>query len=125
MSGVRLLTVKNWSKEVDCLSEWLCYDGQSGNVTCVYCELCSKHADKLKYLCNFSPSFVNGITGSPLKKTTLSSIQNRTHTRSVNMSKKPKMIDEIFGTTPIGKPLVCSSLLSANHYSATVTQVYY
>ena len=64
MSGVRLLTVKNKSKEVDCLSEWLHYDGQSGTVTCVYCELCSKHADKLKSLRNFNPFFVNGITGS-------------------------------------------------------------
>ena len=46
MSGVQLLTVKNWSKEVDCLSGWLRYDEQSGTVTCVYCELCSKHGHK-------------------------------------------------------------------------------
>ena len=80
MSGVHLLTMKNWSKEVDCSSEWLCYDGQSSTVTHVYCELCSKHADKLKYLRNFSPSFVNGINGSSLKNTMLSSIQSQTRT---------------------------------------------
>ena len=80
MSGVCLLTVKNWSKEVDCLSEWLCYDGQSGTVTHVYCELCSEHDDKLKSLHNFSPSFMNGITGSSLKNTMLSNFQNQTCT---------------------------------------------
>ena len=78
MSGVRLLTMKNWSKEVDCLSEWLRYDEQSGIVTRMYCELCSKHADKLKSLHIFSPSFMNGITGSSVKNTMLSSIQNQT-----------------------------------------------
>ena len=68
MSGVRLLTVKNWSKEVDCLNERLRYNGQLGTLTRVYCELCSEHDDKLKSLRNFSPSFVNGITGSSFKK---------------------------------------------------------
>ena len=62
MSGVRLLTMKNCSKKVDCLSEWLRYDEQSGTVTRMYCELCSKHDDKLKSLHNFSPSFMNGIS---------------------------------------------------------------
>ena len=70
--------MKNWSKEVDCLSECLRYDGQPDTVTRVYCELCSKHADKLKSLRNYSPSVVNGITGSSLKKTMLSSIQTYT-----------------------------------------------
>ena len=91
MSGVRLLTVKNWSKEVDCLSEWLCYDGQSDTMTRVYCQLCSKHDDKLKSLCNFSPSFVNGITGSSLNKDNVVKLsKSDTHTRAVIMSKKPK-----------------------------------
>ena len=56
--GVRLQTVKNWAKEVDIVGEWLRYDETSGFVTRVHCELCAKHADRLKSLRNYSPSFV-------------------------------------------------------------------
>ena len=57
MSGVRLQTVKNWEKEVDIVGEWLHYKETSGFVTRVHCELCSKYADRLKSLRNYSPSF--------------------------------------------------------------------
>ena len=68
MSGLRLGTVKKCSTDLDSLGEWLRYDEESGCVTRVYCELCSKHSDKLKSLRNFSPAFVGGVTGSALKK---------------------------------------------------------
>ena len=84
------------------MSEW-----QSGTVTHVYCELCSKH--KLKSLRNFSPSFVNGITGSSLKiDNVVKHSKSDMHTRAVNMLKKPKTMDEIFGKISIGRALSIS-----------------
>ena len=38
---------------VDIVGEWLHYEETSGFVTCVHCELCSKHADRLKSLRNY------------------------------------------------------------------------
>ena len=68
MAGVCVVTAKKWSKDLDCLGEWLRYDQLSGCVTRVYCELCTTHADSLRALRNFSPLFSNGITGGALKK---------------------------------------------------------
>ena len=49
---------------------------------------------------------MNGITGSSLKKdNVVKHSKSGTHTSSVNMSKNPKMTDEIFGRTPIGRAL--------------------
>ena len=40
-------------KLVDIVKEWLRYEKTSGFVTRVHCELCSKHADRLKSLGNY------------------------------------------------------------------------
>ena len=110
MSGLRLCTVKKWSTDLDSLGEWLRYDEQSGCVTHVYCELCSKHSDKLKSLCNFSPTFVGGITGSVLiKDNVIKHSKSDMHTRAVNMSRKPKTRNDIFRATPIGRALAGAS----------------
>ena len=50
--------VINWS------GEWLRIDDLFGCGTHTQCDLCTKQ----KTLCNFSSLFVNGITGSGLKK---------------------------------------------------------
>ena len=104
MAGVRVVTAKKWSKDLDCLGEWLRYDELSGYLTCVYCELCTTHADSLRALCNFSPLFINGITGGVLK-TLWSILKSDMHAKAVNLSKKPKTVDKIFRSTPIGRAL--------------------
>ena len=79
-------------------------------VTRVYCELCSKHSDKLKSLCNFSPAFVGGVTGSALKKdNVVKHSKSDMHTRAVSMSRKPKTRNDIFRATPIGRSLAGAS----------------
>ena len=123
MSGVRLLNVKKKLVKggVDCLSEWLCYDVQLGTVTRVY---------KLKSLHNFSPSFVNGFTVVRLKRQCCQAFKIRhTHLGSKHVEEAQDQDDRLnIGRTPIGrasKPLVCSTILSAKHYSATATHICY
>ena len=79
-------------------------------MTRVYCELCSKHSDKLKSLRNFSPAFVGGVTGSALKKdNVVKHSKSDMHTRAVSMSRKPKTRNDIFRDTPIGRALAGAS----------------
>ena len=40
-------------------------------VRCAYCVLCAKHRERLRSFRNFSDAFVNGITGSALKRDAL------------------------------------------------------
>ena len=110
MSGVRLVTVKKWVADLDSLNEWLRYEETSGNVTRVFCDLCMKHADKLKSLRNFSPAFVNGISGSALKKdNVIKHLKSDMHARAVSLSHQPKSRDEIFRATPIGRAIAGAS----------------
>ena len=66
--SVILSTVQNWEKDVDSLREWLRYDQSGGNVTRIFCELCHKHRDRLRAIRNFNSAFIDGVTGSALKK---------------------------------------------------------
>ena len=66
--SVSLSTVQNWEKDVDSLREWLRYDQSGGKVTRFFCELCHKHRDRLRAIRNFNSAFIDGVTGSTLKK---------------------------------------------------------
>ena len=50
------------------MGEWLRYDESGGKVTSISCALCTKHKDRLRALRNFSVSFIDGISGTALKK---------------------------------------------------------
>ena len=50
------------------LEEWLPYDQSGGKVTRIFCELCHKHRDCLRAIRNFNSAFIDGVTGSALKK---------------------------------------------------------
>ena len=63
-----LTTVQKWSKEIDRLGEWLCWDESRGKVSCIFCALCTKHVNRLKAIRNYSPAFIDGIDGTALKK---------------------------------------------------------
>ena len=113
MTGVRAETVKNWAKEIDSLGEWLRYevDEKSGRVTHLYCAMCATHVDKLKALRNFSPSFVNGISGGALKKDgVIKHSKSDMHSKAVTLTRKPKMaLHEIYKSTPIGRAMAGAS----------------
>ena len=38
------------------------YNEAAGWLTRIYCGVCAKHADQLKCLHNYSPSFISGVT---------------------------------------------------------------
>jgi len=42
------------------------------SAVCIWCALCAKHREWLRCFRNFSDAFVNGITGSALKRDALS-----------------------------------------------------
>ena len=110
MSGVRLQTAKNWAKEVDVTGEWLRYEETSGFVTRVYCELCRKHADRLKSLRNYSASFVHGVMGSSLKKDNVGKhSRSDMHKKAVDIYKRPKTMEDLYRSTPIGRALAGAS----------------
>ena len=110
MSGVQLQTVKKWKKDLDILGEWLCYNETAGCVTRVYCEVCAKHADNLKCLRNYSPSFVNGVTGSSLKKDNIvKHSKSDMHKKALSISKRPRTMEDLYRSTPIGRALACAS----------------
>ncbi len=66
--SVNLSTVKKWILELDSVGEWLRHDESGGKVSRIICALCSEHKERLHALRNFSSSFIDGITGTALKK---------------------------------------------------------
>ena len=84
--SVILSTVQNWEKDVDSLREWLRYDQSGGNVTRIFCELCHKHRDRLRAIRNFNSAFIDGVTGSALKKDNVAKHKKSDmHSKAVNM----------------------------------------
>ena len=101
--SVSLSTVKKWIKDVEGLGEWLLYDESSGNVTRIFCKLCSKHQDRLRAVRNFNSAFVVGITGTALKKDNVCKHQRSDiHAKAINMDRQPT-ISEIYRSTPLGR----------------------
>ena len=75
----------------DIVGEWLRYDYTAGCVVRVYCEMCLKHAERLTR--NYSPSFVNGVTGSSLKKDNIvEHSKSDVHKKAISITKRPMTI---------------------------------
>lgn len=110
MTTVKLETATNWKKIVDPVGEWLDFetDGKS-NVISIRCILCSKFADKLKMKRNFNSGFINGITGTSLKKDNIvKHSKSDMHVTAVNLEHKPDSVKKIMDT-PIGKAMFQAS----------------
>ena len=103
--SVSLSTVQNWEKDVDSLREWLRYDQSGGKVTRIFCELCHKHRDRLREIRNFNSAFIDGVTGSALKKDNVAKHKKSDmHSKAVNMERMPaRTITSIMKSTPLGK----------------------
>ena len=87
--SVSLSTVQNWEKDVDSLREWLRYDQSGGKVTQIFCELCHKHRDRLRAIRDFNSAFIDGVTGSALKKDVAKHKKSDMHSKAVNMERMP------------------------------------
>ena len=107
--SVNLSTVQKWIKEVDSLGEWLRYDESGGKVTRISCALCTKYKDRLQALRNFSSSFIDGVSGTALKKDNVKKHQRSDmHAKAVSIERKPTGT-EIYRSTPIGRALATAS----------------
>ena len=97
-------TVKKWIAELDKEGKWLKYEEKNGAVLRVYCQLCKNNEGQLRALRNFSPNFISGITGSALKKDgCVKHMKSDMHQRAIALTNRPKNLEAIFKTTPIGK----------------------
>ena len=71
MSGISEKTFQSWLKTHD--PNGICIRGEIFDKSAVriWCALCAKHREWLRCFRNFSDTFVNGITGSALKRDAL------------------------------------------------------
>lgn len=108
---MNLSTVQKWGKELDKLDEWLRYEEAGGKVNLIYCAMCRKHADRLKAVRNFSPGFIDGVTGTSLKKDNVSKHStSNMHTKAMDMEQRPSQtLSGIMKTTPLGKAFASAS----------------
>ena len=54
-----------------------------------FCELCHKHRDRLRAIRNFNSAFIDGVTGSALKKdNVVKHKKSHMHSKAVNMERK-------------------------------------
>ena len=108
--SVNLSTVQKWVSELDHLGEWLHYDESGGKVTRGFCALCAKHKDQLHAIRNSSSSFVDGISGTALKKDNVKKQRHsEQHSKAVSLEHKPTTLKEIYRCTPLGRALATTS----------------
>ena len=83
-------------KLVDIVGEWLRYEETSGFVARVHCELCSKHANRLKYLRNYLVHLLLMALQGVLRK----------HNVSLTCTKRlSAYLGDLYKSTPIGRAL--------------------
>eukprot|EP00057_Strongylocentrotus_purpuratus_P017041 XP_011671515.1 PREDICTED: zinc finger protein 862-like [Strongylocentrotus purpuratus] len=111
MVSIRVVTVEGWIKDLDQKREWIEYEESAGRLNCIRCKMCVAHQAKLRSLRNFNQAFINGVTGSALKKdNVVKHSRSEMHKKAIALSSRPKLtLDAIFKTTPIGKALAGAS----------------
>jgi len=72
MSGISQKTFQSWLKTLD--PNGISIHGEifDKSAVCIWWALCAKHRERLRLFRNFSDAFINGITGSALKRDALS-----------------------------------------------------
>jgi len=71
MSGISEKTFQSWLKTLDPNGTWIRDEIFHKSAVRIWCVLCAKHHEHLCLFRNFSDAFVNGITGSTLKRDAL------------------------------------------------------
>jgi len=72
MSGISEKTFQSWLKTLDPNGIWIRGEIFDRSVVRIWCALRAKHCERLRCFRNFSYAFINGITGSALKRDALS-----------------------------------------------------
>ena len=79
-------------------------------MTRIFCALCAKHKDRLHAIRNFSSSFVDGISGTALKKDNVKKHRHsEQHSKAVSLEHKPTTLKEIYRCTSLGRALTTTS----------------
>jgi len=71
MSGISEKRFQSWLKTLDPNGIWIRDEIFDKSAVRIWCVLCTKHRERLRSFRNFSDAFVNGITGSALKRDAL------------------------------------------------------
>ena len=74
MSGISEKTFQSWLKTLDPNGIWIrdeIIDKSAVPISSIWYVLCAKHRKRVRLFRNFSDAFVNGITGSALKRDAL------------------------------------------------------
>ena len=71
MSVISEKTFQSWLKTLNPNAIWIGDEIFDKSVVHIWCVLCAKHRERLRSFRNFSDAFVNGITGSALKRDAL------------------------------------------------------
>ena len=71
MSGISEKTFQSWLKTLDPNGLWIRDEIFDKSAVCIWCVLCAKHRERLRSFCNFSDTFINGITRSAVKRDAL------------------------------------------------------
>ena len=71
VSGISEKTFQSWLKTLDPNGIWIGDEIFEKSEVRIWCVLCPKHRERLRSFRNFSDAFVNGISGSALKRDAL------------------------------------------------------
>ena len=127
--SVRVGTFDKWVLDVDVEKKWLACEKTvtSAGVTLIFCKLCKEHSSSLRGLRNYSKSFVDGVTGTALKKdNVVKHSQSDMHAKALGIaSHKAKTLSEIYKTTPIGKALVGATAEERNRVAKLFEIAYF
>ena len=105
--SVKQGTVEKWIAEFDPKKEWIRAESSGGAVTKIICKMCREKASSLRGLRNYSTAFVDGISGSALKKDNVAKhSRSDMHTKAVNLGRNVTMtLQDIYRSTPLGKAI--------------------
>lgn len=94
-------TVGKWVK----FHPWLKYEGTE-QANRIWCDLCLRHEDRIKYLRNFNRSMIEGATGEQIKKDQVDKhAKSLMHLKALDLDLKPGTLDEIYKETPLGRSI--------------------
>lgn len=103
MAGIKRATVIKWIEDLDPRKSWIKYEESGKTVTSISCEVCARHVQRLKGLRNFSQSFIQGVSGTALKKDNiLKHSKSEMHRTAVNIDHGKSSLHSFFTKTEIG-----------------------
>ena len=99
---VKEKTANNWMRDVDPRGIWMRLTVENGEVKKVTCALCIKFEEEMRERRNFSAAFINGISGSAIKKDNIVKHKDSVQHQDATMRSHGSCKRQALYTTPIG-----------------------